>query len=376
MTKICHIISNLNAGGAETMLLRLLQATDQTQYPSTVISLSDIGPIGQEIAQAGITVKSLGMKHVLFGPLALIPLVRMLRQVQPDVIHTWMYHADLFGGLAARFVGKPPVVWAVHHATLNPETTRRTTIFIANICARLSSWLPSRIVYCSSTSQKNHTKMGYNAEIATLIPNGFDLTALSPNPKNRAAVRSELGLTQTTPLAGLIARFHPDKDHQTFCTAAGLLLKEIPEARFLLCGNEISADKEPLMEMIREAGIQEACHLLGRRDDVARLLGALDIAVCSSRSEAFPLVLGEAMASGVPCVATDVGDNSIIIDNTGSIVPPASPAELARAMADMLNLPPSSRQSLGEKARSRIAENYALHQTAKTYQDLYDALST
>jgi glycosyltransferase involved in cell wall biosynthesis len=204
-----------------------------------------------------------------------------------------------------------------------------------------------------------------------VIPNGFDLSELRPDPAARQDVRRELEVGERAPLVGMAARFHPQKDHASFLEAAKILHGRLPDVRFLLCGDGVTCENRALSDRVRQAGLADHAHLLGVRGDVPRLLAALDVAVLSSVGEAFPLVLGEAMACGVPCVATDVGDAARIIGETGEVVPPRDPAALAAALERVLNLEPERRRELGMAARQRIEENYSIERIAKRYEDLY-----
>ena len=181
-----------------------------------------------------------------------------------------------------------------------------------------------------------YAERGFDAAKLTVIPNGFDSSRFRPDPAARDEVRREIGVAPDAPLIGLVARYDPFKDHATFLRAAAALVRTRPDARFLLCGNRVDAGNAELVEQIASLGLAEHVRLLGPRRDVQRIYAALDVLAQSSISEAFPLVLGEAMASGVPCAATDVGDSALIVGDTGRIVPPRNPEALAGAWADLL----------------------------------------
>ncbi len=242
-------------------------------------------------------------------------------------------------------------------------------------CARLSRLLPTRIVCCSEASRQVHVGLGYPPERMVMIPNGTDLATYRPDPLARLLVREELGIPHEAPLIGLVARFHPMKDHLTFIRAADLIQSERPEAHFLLCGDGVTWENRELATWIERVGLRSRFHLLGRRDDLPQLNSALDIASSSSYyGEAFPLVIGEAMACGVPCVVTDVGDSALIVGETGYIVPPQNPEALAAGWLRMLNQTPEARQALGKDARRRIEARFALKTVVRRYEHLYDGL--
>jgi glycosyltransferase involved in cell wall biosynthesis len=371
--RVVHIISGLELGGAETMLYQLLAGTDRARFQTDVVSMTTRGPVGERIEALGIPVHALGMKRGLPTPWHLLPLIRRLRQAKPDVVQTWMYHADLLGGVAGRLAGRLPIVWGIHHTRLERESTPVGTLWTARVNARLSRWLPRRIVCCSEATRRVHVQMGYATEKMVVIPNGIDLERFGPNPEARLSVRAELGLAPDALLIGMVARFHPLKDHLNFVRAAQRLA-EVSDARFLLCGDGILPENAELSGWIEQARLGRRFHLLGRREDMPRLFSSLDVSTLSSLSEAFPLVVGEAMASGVPCAVTDVGDSAEIVGTTGVVVAPRDSQALAEAWNKLIEAGPEGRARLGELARKRIAERYSLPATVARYQDLYLSL--
>ncbi|MCL4462927.1 MAG: glycosyltransferase [Firmicutes bacterium] len=369
--KVLHIITGLDVGGAENMLYKLLSCMERDNFSAEVVSLTDIGPVGEKIQALGVPVRAMGMKRGVPKPLAVWRLSRSLRKSRPDLIQTWMYHADLLGGIAARLVGGFPVVWGVHHSNLALQANKRTTIWTAMACARLSRYLPIRIVCCAEASRRLHAELGYAAEKLQVIHNGFDLAAFQPDESARLSVRRELGISDTALLTGLVGRFDRQKDHGNFVQTAAIVSARFPEAQFLLCGQGVVRENAELAGWIEAAGIGSRCHLLGQRDDVPRLLAALDIAVSSSLGEAFPLAVGEAMACAVPCAVTDVGDSALLVGDTGRVAMSANPEALAKACGELLEMSAESRSLLGAAARRRIQENFDLLHTASMYDKLY-----
>ena len=370
--RVTHVITGLARGGAEIMLLRLLGAMDRARFAPEVVSLRGPGVIGPRIAALGIPVHDAGLSGGLPRPSDLRRLTGLVRRARPDLVHTWMYHADLFGGLAARLGCGIPVIWALHNSTLDPRQVKLATRATVRLNALLSRWLPSRIVSCSETAAALHRDLGYAADKLLVIPNGFDVGVFAPDPAARAAVRAELGLADGTPLVGSFARFHPQKDHRTLCDAAGRVAAANPAVHFVLAGEGIEWTNATLAGWIAASGSRERFHLLGERDDMPRLTAALDLLVVSSSfGEAFPLVIGEAMASEVPCVVTDVGDARQMVGDTGRVVPPRDPAALAGAIGELLRLTPESRAGLGRRARDRVARELSLAAIAERYQSLY-----
>lgn len=373
--KILHIITGLNTGGAEMMLYKLVSRMNRNKFDIQVILLTDIGPIGKKIEDLGIPVSALGMKRGIPNPQMVFKLARWLKKYRPDIIQTWMYHSDLIGGLAAKMSGNIPVVWGIHHSNLDPKGNKRTTIWTAKVCARFSRWLPVKIVCCSEASKRVHTALGYAAEKMVVIPNGFDLNLFKPDLEEGTLVRQELGIPEDTIIIGMVGRFDPQKDHLNFIKAAALLQKEIPDVQFLLCGDDIIWENHKLSKWIEDAGLSNNFHLLGRRDDIPQIMTALNIASSSSYGEGFPNVVGEAMACGVPCVVTDVGDSALIVGDTGIVVPPKDSNDLALAWKELIEIGKDRRQRLGDNARRRIREKFSLPSVVERYEELYKCVA-
>ncbi len=375
--RILHVITGLHVGGAEVTLLRLLSQFNRETFLGEVVSLTDVGVVGERISALGLRVRALGMQPGLTVPAGLFRLARWIRQDPPHVIQTWMYHADLVGGLAAKLAGQTPVVWGIRHSNLDPRSSKRTTIWTARACARLSRSLPERIVCCSEASRRVHAALGYAVERMVVIPNGFDLDAFQPNEDARREIRNELGISDSVPLIGAIGRFDPQKDYQTFLEAASILHEWLPEVRFLLCGDGLTLENPELRRWIETSSLRDNFHFLGPREDVTRVDAALDIACSSSAyGEGFSNAVGEAMACGVPCAVTDVGDSARIVGDTGRVVPPRSPQALAVAWRELVAIGSAARRQLGAAARERIAASFGLEAMVARYEALYLELST
>jgi glycosyltransferase involved in cell wall biosynthesis len=369
--KVLFVITGLSTGGAEMMLIKVLEHLDRRRFQPYVISLSPLGELAPRISALGVSVRSVDMKGGLSDMAGFVSLLRMIKTIRPDVVHTWMYHADLLGGLAARLAGVKAIGWGIHNSNLDADKTKLSTRAIVRLCAFFSPWLPRLILSCSEQARLIHIEKGYAAEKMVVVPNGFDLMRFKPDNNARHSVRKELGLMQDVLLVGLIGRFDPQKNHAGFFRAAGYLLEKMPSVRFLLAGKDIASANSNLLQMAKDAGVLENCHFLGLRDDIPRLMAALDVLASSSDGEAFPNVLGEAMASGVPCAVTDAGDSAVIVGDVGRSVAVGDMRGLAVAMQELLCLSPEEKQSLSEKIRHRVLSHYEISQVVRDYEDFY-----
>jgi glycosyltransferase involved in cell wall biosynthesis len=374
---IIYITTGLSTGGAERMLYNLLSTINRQRFDPVVLSLMDRGTWGDRIECLDIPVYAVGMKPGMAKLPEIWKLVRLVQQFQPDLIQGWMYH----GNLAAQLVSvllllKTPVIWSIHHSISSLESEKSLTVKIIKLCAYLSR-LTAQVVFVSQASKLQHESLGYNRQNNCVIPNGFDTSLFVPSLEDKLAVKAELRLTETTMIIGAIGRYHPMKDHANFLQAAALLLKAYPDVHFLLIGTEVDRQNTSLIKLIEDLKLGDRVHLLGERTDIPRLTAALDIStVASAYGEAFPLVVGEAMSCGVPCVVTDVGDSAWIVSNTGKVVPPKNAEALATAWKELIVLDWEEREALGKSARSRIVEFFSLDSVVIQYEQLYESVLT
>jgi glycosyltransferase involved in cell wall biosynthesis len=372
--KILHIIIGLSRGGAEMMLMRLLEAhRGNAAYQHEVISLTTMGVYGDGLKAMGVPVHALGLRGVLGFPRVLCAVRRLIRQIQPDLVQTWMYHADLLGGLAAKMAGRVPVIWGIHSLDLKRSGSRQTQ-GVQKLCAWSSSWLPSRIICVAEASRLVHVALGYDAERFTVIPNGFDTDPLPISAEAVASLRTELGVEAGQVLIGCVGRFNPAKDHRNFVEAAARVAKCRSDVRFLMVGAGLDKDNAVLASWLAMTGCAERFILLGERSDIPRLLAAMDVFCSSSRTEAFPLVVGEAMVMARPSVVTDVGDTALLVGDTARIVAREDPQALAQGLFDLLALSTEDRAALGCQAQIRVKREFSMKRACERTEAVYAQL--
>ena len=371
--KILHIISSLHRDGAQAMLYKLLSTTDRSPLDLAVVSLTSSGALGASIEKLGISVHALGMGAPLSTAQGLARLVSIARRLRPGVIQGWMYHANLAALLAQMSLSRHvPVVWNIRHTPHRLAYEKRMTAAMIRLGARLSA-RAARIVYVAEESAVQHEALGYRSGTGLVIPNGFDTRRFAPSEVTRRQIRAELGLAPSTLVVGLVARYHPFKDHATFLEAAAVLQQAHPDVHFLLAGRGLDHTNTRVLALSEALRLGDRLHLCGERSDAAELLPALDIATLTSYSgEGFPNVIGEAMACGVPCVVTDVGASARLVDRTGLVVPPRAPRALAEALRQLVVMAAEDRVALGRDARRRIQEHFNLADIVTRYDALYD----
>lgn len=369
--QILHVITGLEVGGAEMALYRLICASSGGQYTHTVVSLTPGGGLQPRFLAAGIRVIVLDVRR---APLSnFMRLVRLMRALRPDVVQTWLYHADLLGGLAARLAGRRSLIWGIRTTDVDGGCARMTTL-VRQLCAWLSHWIPQKIVCVAEAARRSHQLIGYDAARMVVVGNGFDLSLLKAAPAERDSLRAQCGFDPGHVVVGTLGRFNLDKDHASFVKAAGQLAARDRRLRFLMVGQDLDAANAELMGWIRATGCPERFVLLGERRDAPVCLAAMDIFCLSSRTEAFPNVVGEAMAMGLPCVATDVGDVAVLMADTGVLVPRADPAALAHGVARLAGLGAGYRAQLGWRARERIRTTFTVACMRERFERIYEEL--
>jgi len=376
--RVCSIINGTGGeGGAERMLQRVIRHGNTPEFEHLVLSIKNFQQVAEELTAEGIDVQSLNVQADYYKlPKAVLQLTSRIRRFKPDVVQSWMYMADFFGGIAS-YLAAPstPMIWTIRHSTLDPAIDSRALRGCAAGCARLSRRVPSRIVLNSHAAVPIHAAAGYDESKMQIVPNGFDVSRFAPSEQLRLETRARLGIPENAPVIGRVARFHTNKDHLTFLKAATIVLKQRPDARFLVCGEPQTISSAQVQHDIDSSGLTDVAQLVKLQSDIVPLNCAFDIATCSSITEAFPNVIGEAMSCGVPCVSTDVGDAAMIIGDTGRVVPAQEPQQFAEALLEILQLPAVNRRQLGETARQRVVNNFELTHATGMFLDLWRELA-
>ncbi len=369
--KILHVIAGMNTGGGEMMLYKLLCKIDNKKFDNIVVSMTDIGNIGEKIKSLGLRVEILGMKKGFKGFLSYSGLLKfktIVKEYKPDIIQTWMYHADLFGLIIGKLY-KIPVIWNIRCS--NMELSFSTKI-VVKLCSLLSK-LPEAVIINSNSGKEYHKEIGYFPKKWKIIQNGFDIGKFQPNKNAKLLISEELKIRVDSILIGMIARFDPMKDHKNFLKAFSLIAKKYDNVYGILAGDGTDNKNPELNNIINELNIEDKIYMLGRRDDVNLLLSGIDILSSSSYGEGFSNSIGEAMACEIPCVVTDVGDSALIVGETGVVVPPKDHKALAEGLLKMIELG-ENRKNLGLMARKRIIDNWPIDKIVKKYEYLYESI--
>jgi glycosyltransferase involved in cell wall biosynthesis len=371
--QVLHIITDFNDGGAQAVLYRFVTADRQNVHQ--VISLMSIGWYGEKLSTAGVKVHSLDMPKSRLTIDGVTKLYRLIRQIDPDIIQTWMYHSDFLGSIVARLAGKKAIVWGIHNTNLDPTKTATSTRLIVRACGLLSGNIPKKIISCSQEGIKVHAELGYQPEKMVVVPNGYDVTEFSPQPASRSELRQQWQIDENTTLLGMVARWNPQKDHANLIAALAHLKTQIQSPwHCILVGSNLGEDNQVLAQLIEQSGVGDCLTAVGVRSDIPAVMNALDLHVLSSSyGEAFPNVVSEAMACETPCIVTDVGDSALIVGDTGWVVPPSNAMELATAMAQAIG-EISDRPAWKQRqvnCRERIQTNFNLQIMVDKYSEVW-----
>jgi glycosyltransferase involved in cell wall biosynthesis len=342
---VAHFIAAPGGGGAEAMMRNLVRAMEPARWRNVIIVMDGRG-WGREMEE----LRAMGAElHDLEAPAflrigTLVKLVRLLREVHPDLLQTWMHHADFVGGWCARLAGVRRVIWGIHcreiHA--NPGDSETRIRWFRRLLGASSRRVPSRVISCSAAAILDHAAMGYPEGRMTWVPNGIDTSLFKPDAAARVRVRQELRVPEAAPLVGFIGRFHEMKDLATWLRAAAVLQSRRPETHFLLCGGHEAGLGDRARAALSVMPLRQQVRFAPFRPDPQAVYPALDVFSLSSRTEACPMTLMEALSCGVPCVTTDVGDCARLLGDSGRVVQVHDAEALARAWEEMLDHRPAA----------------------------------
>lgn len=370
---IIHVISSLGAGGAENTLYKVASSLDKRKFDVKVICLSKSGPISKKIRSVGIPVYNCNFQNNFF--LGFFKLIYLFLKLKPDLTQTWMYHADLLGGLIAKLTGCKKIVWNIRNTHVFPgQGVSKSTYWIMRLNKFLSYNIPDKIICVAHSAKLSHLKVGYCRKKMLVIHNGFDVDAFKPDSSQKKLTRKLINIEFKSVLIGCIGRFNFYKNYKNFILAAKVLLSKNPNIFFVLAGKGLDKHNSELCDWIDSNDIRSNFRLVGEHFDIPVLMNSLDIFCLPSVSEGFPNVLAEAMSSGLPCISTNVGDVRYLLTNDKHIVPINNNQLLANSLFKMSDLDKAERKKLGTENRKIILNEFTIEHMINKYDHLYEGL--
>jgi glycosyltransferase involved in cell wall biosynthesis len=369
--KLLYIITNLSTGGAETQLYKIVENL-RNNYQIKVISLKSKGDVGDDLVRLGIELDIVRFTKSNFL-LSFLKLCISIRKFRPDVVHTWMYHSNLIGGLAAKFSSRNKIIWSIHHNDLTLVHNKLTTIIIAKLGAFFSYLLPERVICVSREVIRNHIAFGYQEKKMFYVPNGIDVNEFSRISNARNLFFKNYNLTEDAILIGFPSRFSPIKNHEGFFRAMSYIKRDDPNLNFqiILSGKNINSENIELITLISKYDLNECVHLMGLVKNMPLFMSAIDLLVNNSYSESFSLVLAEALSCETLCVSTFEGDPEGIIDGIGNYVPAGNSLLLKNAITSFINLNEFEKANNKRMGRDKISMLYSLETVLKSYKLFY-----
>jgi glycosyltransferase involved in cell wall biosynthesis len=370
--RIAHLVVELDVGGTEVMLSRVIRRLDPRRFTSTLISLLPGGQIESDLRRSGVPVICIGARRGIPDPRSIYRLCEILSRERIDLLQCYSYAPNILGLLAAKAVGIP-AIWSLRCSKVDFSHYSRSAAFSFHLNRVLSRYA-DLIIANSDAGGQYHRACGYSGARMIMVPNGFELDRYRIDHGARKKLREELGVEDGTVLIGHVARFDPIKDHRTFVSASGRVCAARPSTRVVMVGRGVTNDNPTLTGWLAREGLGGKAFLLGQRTDVERIMAGLDFLVSSSEDEGFPNVIAEAMACGIPCVVTNAGDSALIVGETGLVVPAQDPRALSAAMEQMLDYGSKVREERGQAARRQIETRFEISVVVKNFENVYDRL--
>lgn len=353
-----HVISNFaGVGGAEMMLARLIQYTEG-QYQHVIISLMKTSEVYQSTLDRCQSHYALGWNGL--NTLGVIKKLRtLLKKLHPKTVQCWMYHANVLSSLSVMGLEqKPKVVWGIHHSLASPKDESISTKIALGL-SKILSKEPSAIIYCAHSSKQQHADFGFQNANQYVIANGVFLNKFQPN----------LELHQPT-VIGFAGRYHTAKGYPYLFETMGLLKNE--NIIFKIAGSGASLNNMEVKALFEQYQLDsQKVQLLDQVSDMPAFYQSIDAFLMTSITEGFPNVLVEAMASGLPCISTDVGDAKYIVQDLGSIVPPRNAQALADAILAYAQKTQVEKQALKQLTRERVEQNFSIATVSRQYMQVW-----
>lgn len=362
--RVLFLSTSMGMGGADKQLLSAAQEMRSRGHEVLIVSLTPLGPMGQEARGSGISTESLEMRRGFPDPRGLARLVKIVRSWRPEVLHSHMVHANLMARVLRLFVPVPVMLSTIHNIYEGGP--------LLMAAYRLTNGVVDHMTIVSEAAAERFVREGIvPRKLLSVVPNGVDTDRFRDVPLGaREALRRSLGLEDAFVWLA-VGRFEIAKDYPNMLGAFARVREHHSQAVLLLAGR--GSLQEETMALAEALGLGSGVRFLGVRHDVPELMSAADGYVLSSAWEGMPIVLLEAAAAGLPIVATRVGGNHEVVLNeeSGLLVPPRDRDALGLAMLRLVGLPEAERRLMGERGREYVRTHYHLSRVVDRWENLY-----
>lgn len=366
-----HIITGMNRGGAEAMLCKLSHVHRGQMFASILSG----GALRAGVSDSWQDCGSFLAGGVANSCASTLRMLWVLWRAKPDVIMSWMYHADLLATVLGAMV-RVPVIWNLRNSVDSTDSFRPRTLAVIRGLACLSRICDKQVATNSRRAIKTHEALGYRARTWIYLPNGFDLRKFVIEPSKRTRSRQILGITDHVQVIGIAGRYSVQKNYGRFFKLARRLAAQLKNVHFLAAGKGVSAENPALSPYLSDPILKGRVKLLGEIEDTSDFYPALDVFCLTSDSEGFPNVIGEAMACGVPCVCTDVGDCAHLVGSVGRVVGSSDDDALFDACRDLLQEDKLGKNLRRSEVRRRIEQHFEIATIAEMYDRVLSGMAT
>jgi glycosyltransferase involved in cell wall biosynthesis len=359
-------------GGAELFLLKLITQI-QNEFDCYIIFLSGEGELLEQFKKVTKKAYILEISTNIFSIYKNFKYtIKIIKDVKPDIVHTWLFISDIFGGSAAFVTNVSKIIWSIRQSNITYSQNKLHTYLLSRVCGMLSYIIPHKIISCSEVA-KNEFIMNsfYKQSITLVIPNGYNLKKLVYDKIYRQKFRDEFSFKDSNKIIGIIGRYDIQKGFDNFIKIAKFVSKSIPDTNFIFVGPDCTMENKELTSLIDQNNLTSKSYLLGPRNDIKNVLCGFDLLIMPSRGEAFPNVLCEAMSLGTLVIATNVGEIPIILQDIQKTYPPGANQEMANEGIRLLHLCDFEKGKLSSELRNRIIERYDIDIVIRKYMDTY-----
>ena len=365
--RVLHIIPGMEIGGSEKALLSLIE--NSPNYHHSILSLTEGGSMHGIFVQNNISIVVLNFKSSFFMPFS--KLVKYISKEDIDVVQTWLYSANIIGGVAAKISGVKNIIWGLRGTGI-PQSFISLHTGMIFLGSALSYFIPTKIVSNAESVMKFHVRKGYRKDNHLVIQNGFDVSKYELFT-NSEPMGNIIRKKDETIIIGTVGRYDDLKDYRTMISALSLVMSKKKNIQVVMVGRGLDSENKVLISMFHNSGINlKNVSLVGEVDNVLPYYSIMDIFCLSSINEGFPNVVCEAMLMSKPCVVTKSGDSSNILSYTGIVVPVGNYVELSLGLMQMIGIGKECRDNIGRSAFLRASSYFSIERNVEKFSKLYN----